>query len=181
MRVLLSLMLCMAGARAAVPEPAGYWQGPAGGDVPASIVGGQVIHTAALAKLLDHQAVILLDVAIAPRRPANMAAGAVWLPLAHQDIPGSLWIPEAGQAASSPAMDASLRQRLATSGRHASAAPIVVYCHPRCWRSWNAAKRLIGYGYNAVYWYPDGIEGWVAAGHSVTAAKPEGPQGEGAG
>jgi PQQ-dependent catabolism-associated CXXCW motif protein len=51
-----------------------------------------------------------------------------------------------------------------------------VYCHERCWLSWNAAKRAIRYGYRNVYWFPDGIEGWRAAGFetatAVTAAAP---------
>ena len=175
MRAILCLTLCMGIARAAVPEPAGYWQGPPRGEVPASLSGGQVIHTAGLAALLSRHAVVLVDVANAPKRPANMAASAVWLPLPHQDVPGSVWIPDAGQATVSAAMDTFLRQRLAAVTGQNWAAPIVVYCHPHCWLSWNAARRIVRYGYNAVAWYPDGIEGWVAAGHQGVAARPEGP------
>ena len=46
----------------------------------------------------------------------------------------------------------------------------MLYCHPQCWASWNAAKRAISYGYRKVYWYPDGIEGWEKAGLPTASA-----------
>ncbi len=169
MRAALWLLLCAGPACAAAPEPAG----PTGGDVPASIAGGQVIHTAGLAALLEHHVAVLVDVAPRPRRPANMAAGALWLPLPHQDIPGSLWMPEAGQPGASAVVDSVLQHRLAVATGHDPATPIVVYCHPHCWLSWNAARRIIDYGYRTVYWYPDGVEGWTALDRPTAPAKPE--------
>jgi hypothetical protein len=53
--------------------------------------------------------------------------------------------------------------------------PLVVYCHEKCWLSWNAAKRAIAYGYRRVYWFPDGIEGWTAAGRATNITAPQGP------
>ena len=53
--------------------------------------------------------------------------------------------------------------------------PIVIYCHERCWLSWNAAKRAIGYGYRNVHWFPEGIEGWRAAGFETQTANPRLP------
>ena len=32
--------------------------------------------------------------------------------------------------------------------------PIVTFCHPERWGSWNTAKRLTQLGYTHVYWYP---------------------------
>ena len=174
MRALFCLVLCGGAAQAAVPEPAGSWMGAPRGDVPAGLAGGRVIHTDGLAALLARHAAVLIDVSPAPKRPPNMAAGALWLPLAHLDIPGSVWLPGAGQPDASAAMDGRLRQRLAALSHHEQATPMVVYCHPHCWLSWNAAKRFVAFGYQAVYWYPDGIEGWTAAGHPAAPAKPEG-------
>ena len=49
---------------------------------------------------------------------------------------------------------------------------LVIYCRPLCWMSWNAAKRALMMGYRNVAWYPDGDEGWEAAGLPLQEAKP---------
>ena len=62
-----------------------------------------------------------------------------------------------------------------TGGRFTT--PVLVYCHEKCWLSWNAAKRALSYGYKHVYWFPEGIEGWTAANHPtviVQAVTPDG-------
>jgi PQQ-dependent catabolism-associated CXXCW motif protein len=53
------------------------------------------------------------------------------------------------------------------------AKPLVLYCHQRCWLSWNGAKRAIQYGYRNVYWFPDGIEGWRKAKFPTAVIEPE--------
>lgn len=54
-------------------------------------------------------------------------------------------------------------------------AKIVVYCtSPKCPASAMLAKTLVKHGYTAVHKYPDGIEGWVAAGKPTTQATPAG-------
>jgi len=80
-------------AASAVQEPAGYWMGAIHGPVAATLSGGTVIHTKKLAALLKMGDVMVIDVSDAPRRPDNLASGAVWLPLPHPVIPGALWIP----------------------------------------------------------------------------------------
>lgn len=156
-------------------EPHGYWLGPIHGPVPATIAGGTVIGTAALAHLLASGGVVLVDVAETPHRPSGLPAGTLWLPAPHRDIPGSVWIPDVGRGAIPPQFAAWFRKRLAelTGGNRDKR--VVVYCHPRCWMSWNAAKRVINDGYRAVFWYPGGVEGWEAAGHPTADAEPEGP------
>lgn len=158
-----------------VTEPHGYWQGPAHGPVPATITGGTVITTADLAHLLASGATILLDVAEAAHRPSGLPAGTLWLPPPHRDLPGSVWIPGVGHGEISPRFAAWFHARLAALTGGDRNRRIVVYCHPRCWMSWNAAKRAINDGYRAVSWYPEGLEGWVAAGHPTTVTTAEGP------
>ena len=52
------------------------------------------------------------------------------------------------------------------------AAPVVFYCDPSCWMSWNAAKRAVTeLGYTRVYWYPEGAQGWKEAGQPLVAAQ----------
>ena len=115
---------------------------------------------------------VIVDVSNAPRRPDNLATGAPWLPLPHQAIPGSLWIPGAGLGDIPPAVDDFFRKQLATATADDLSRRVIVYCHQTCWLSWNAAKRAIGYGYRNIYWYRDGIEGWKAAHFPTAVIEP---------
>jgi PQQ-dependent catabolism-associated CXXCW motif protein len=162
----------------AVPEPQDYWTGPINSTVPMTIAGGNVIHDAHdLQALIQRGGTLVVDVSNAPRRPDNMAPGAPWLPVAHQAIPGSLWIPGVGLGEVPPAVDAYFRERLAAATDGDRTRRLVIYCHETCWLSWNAAKRAIRYGYRNVYWFRDGIEGWQAAGLPTTVIKAEaGPE-----
>jgi PQQ-dependent catabolism-associated CXXCW motif protein len=172
--VLLAVWLpLLAMSASSVPEPPGYWLGPNHGPVATTIKGGAVIHTRALAALLKAGSALVVDVSDAPRRPANMAADSVWLPLPHPVIPGAVWIPGAGLGAISPAVDRLFRERLALGTHKDPSHALVLYCHERCWLSWNAAKRAISYGYRNVYWFPDGMEGWRAADLPTQLAAPE--------
>jgi hypothetical protein len=40
------------------------------------------------------------------------------------------------------------------------------------WMSWNAAKRILSYGYSNVAWYPEGTEGWERANLPVVDSRP---------
>ena len=157
------------------PEPSGFWTGRMLGPVPATIAGGRVIHTAELKLLAAGGAIFLVDVSPSPHKPEGLAPNAVWMPPPHHDIPGSVWLPDVGRGAIEPAYDAWYRARLEGMTANDKTALIVVYCHPNCWASWNAAKRAILYGYQRVYWYPDGIEGWQDAGLATSVARPELP------
>lgn len=145
-------------------EPADYWTGPINGPVPRTVSGGTVIDTASLKAMLEQGDLVLVEVSNAPRRPENLAPGAPWLPKPHLVIPGSLWIPGAGMGQIAPEVENSFRERLAQATANDLDRKIVIYCHERCWLSWNAAKRAIRYGYRHVHWYREGIEGWRAAG-----------------
>jgi PQQ-dependent catabolism-associated CXXCW motif protein len=156
-------------------EPAGFWMGPVNDPVPATLTGGKVIHTHELAALLKRtkgQAVVV-DVSNAPRRPDNLPATTSWLPVPHPAIPGALWIPGAGLGAPSPPTDAFFRQRLATATGNDLRRPLILYCHEKCWLSWNGAKRAIQYGYRNVYWFPEGIEGWRKAKLPTAVVQPQ--------
>lgn len=159
---------------ASVPEPQGYWLGPIHGPVPATIAGGTVLDTMALAHLLADGGAVLVDVAEAPHRPVGLPAGTLWLPPPHRDIPGSVWISDVGDGAISPRFATWFRTRLTALTGGNRDKPIVVYCHPNCWLSWNAARRVINEGYRAVFWYPGGVEGWETADHPTSVANLEG-------
>ena len=170
--MLASCLPWLTTAAAAVPEPAGYWTGAIHGPVASTLAGATVIHARKLAALLKTADVLVVDVSDAPRRPDHLAAGAVWLPLPHPVIPGALWIPGAGMGAISAPVERLFRERLAQGAGNDLGHRLVIYCHRNCWLSWNAAKRAISYGYRNVFWFPDGMEGWRAAGLPTATAEP---------
>jgi PQQ-dependent catabolism-associated CXXCW motif protein len=158
-----------------VSEPAGFWNGPTNDPVPATIQGGQVIHTRELDELLKkNRHVVVVDVSDSPHKPANLPATTTWLPVPHPGIPGAIWIPGAGLGTPPANVEEFYKQRLAKATGNDLMRPLVLYCHQKCWLSWNGAKRAIGYGYRNVYWFPEGIEGWKSEGLPTQALLPEG-------
>ena len=158
-----------------VPEPEGYWTGPIDGPVPATISGGKVIHAQELSAMLDGEQVVLIDVSNTPKRPEGMAADAPWIPMAHEAIPGSLWLPDVGLGSLPDNLDEFFVAQLTDETGEDYDYPVVIYCHEKCWLSWNAAKRAINHGFRNVYWFPEGIEGWKAAGFETETIKPRLP------
>jgi PQQ-dependent catabolism-associated CXXCW motif protein len=169
---LLLLLAAFAARGEDVKEPEGFWTGPINSAVPATIAGGKVIHAQELAELLKQTKPIVIDVSNEPKRPAGMAPDAPWLPLPQQVIPGGVWLPGVGVVDIAPETDALFRRHLSQATGGELDHPVVIYCHEHCWLSWNAAKRAISYGYRRVYWFPEGMEGWRAAGNTTVVAKP---------
>ena len=169
----LTFAIFKGAAMAGVPEPQGYWTGPMHSEVPATLTGARIVHTQELALLLEKDKAVLIDAAAAPRRPDNLAPGTIWKPVPHQDIDGSVWLPDMGAAVLTPEEETFHRERLMALTANDRDHPIVFYCHPQCWASWNAAKRALAFGFRNVVWYPDGAEGWQDAGHALVAATPQ--------
>jgi PQQ-dependent catabolism-associated CXXCW motif protein len=172
---LLALLALCRPAAAQVPEPSAYRQDHYRAPVPATIAGGTLIDPKALAALIPAEHPVLIDVLPAPTRPPGLPAGHPWLPVPHQDIPGSLWLPDVGRGAISPALETWFHARLATATANHQGKPVVFYCLSQCWMSWNAAKRAISYGYTRVFWLEAGADGWTAAGYPLAVARPEVP------
>jgi len=169
---LLLLFATFAASSADVQEPEGFWSGQINSAVPETIAGGKVLHLQELTRLLKQAKPVVIDVSNEPKRPPGMASDAPWLPLPQQVIPGSAWLPGVGMADIAPETDALFRKHLSQSTGRDLDHPVVIYCHEHCWLSWNAAKRVISYGYRQVYWFPEGIEGWRASGNPTVVAKP---------
>lgn len=157
------------------PEPDGVWTGEMRGPVPATLRGGTVVDAAGMQRLAADGGAILIDVGPPPMKPEGLAPEAVWLPPPHRSIPGSVWLPGVGGGSLAPEREAWYRDSLAALSGGDQSRPLVFFCHPQCWGSWNAAKRAVLYGYRAVHWYPDGIEGWQDAGHPTAAVEAETP------
>ncbi len=171
----LAYVLLVGFSSAEVREPQGYWMGEMHGEVPATLSGAKVVHSPDLAGLLERGNLVLIDAASMPHKPENLSPEAIWKPVPHENIPGSIWIPGIGEGNIEKNIEEYFRERLHALTGDDLDRPIVFYCHPHCWASWNAAKRAIGYGYRNVTWYPDGAEGWQDAGHPLAVAKPEAP------
>jgi len=158
----------------AVAEPAGYWTGDINSPTPTTLHGASVVTAKQVRSLLSSGAVVI-DVSNTPRRPEHLAPGAPWIPTAHPGIPGALWIPGAGMGVVPVSVETYFRAKLTASTGGDLARPVVIYCHTRCWLSWNAAKRAVSYGYRNVSWFPQGIEGWRASGQPTVELKPMQP------
>ena len=114
----------------------------------------------------------MIDVLPRPPRPENLKAGTIWRPRPRNNIPGSVWLPNTGFGALPPAIEAYFQDNLRRLTADDKARQLLFYCQANCWMSWNAAKRAIAYGYSHVYWYPEGTDGWTAAGLPTERAEP---------
>ena len=159
---LLAAALLLAGqalAEVLPPEPEGYRTGDLRAATPATLAGARVLDVPALEEAVRGGAV-LIDVGPAPVKPADFPADRVWLPT-HRSIPGAAWLPGAGLGDDlAPERVALLLRQVAELTGGDLARPVVVFCKPDCWASWNAGKRLVRAGYTAVGWFPGGVDAW---------------------
>ncbi|MEP9354486.1 PQQ-dependent catabolism-associated CXXCW motif protein [Xanthobacter sp. KR7-65] len=154
------------------PEPDGYRMDAYRAPVPATLAGARVLDTEQAAALWRAQKAAFVDVLPRPPRPANLPAGTVWRDQPRPSIPGAMWLPNTGFGALSEETEAYLRAGLGAATRGDVNAPLVIFCQRECWMSWNAAKRAIAYGYRDVSWFPEGTEGWAAAGLPLEPVEP---------
>jgi PQQ-dependent catabolism-associated CXXCW motif protein len=171
---LASALLLLAGAGEEVgwPEGGGFRTNDYRAPTPLTVPGGRTIDTQEARALFERRGAVWMDVLPAARRPEGLAPGALWRPSPRLGIPGSLWLPEAGRGALSPAVEAWFRDTLAGATGGDLGRPVVFYCLADCWRSWNAAKRAAGWGHREVLWYRDGTDGWEAAGLPTEVLHP---------
>jgi PQQ-dependent catabolism-associated CXXCW motif protein len=154
-------------------EPDSYRQSDYRAPTPATLKGARVLTTEEAAAMWRAGQAAFIDGLPQAPRPKNLPADVVWRDKPRFDIPGSLWLPDTGYGELAPVMLDYFRRGLdkALSG---GPRPLVFYCLKDCWMSWNAAKRALALGYTNVAWYPDGADGWAAAGLPVEkrAAEP---------
>ena len=126
---------------------------------PASVPGGTVVTLEDVQRLVrDHRAV-LIDVLPSEGAGADPATGIWHVPKPHQTMAGAVWLPDTGKGTLSPTLDAYFQNTLASLTAGDKSRPVILFCQADCWMSWNAVKRAAGYGYSALYWYPDGTDG----------------------
>jgi PQQ-dependent catabolism-associated CXXCW motif protein len=179
MRKLAGLMLAAfafaapALAQESAPEPDGYRTENYRAPVPATLAGARVLTTAEAEAIWRAGTAVFVDVLPRTPKPQNLPAGTVWRDKPRLNIPGSVWLPDTGYGALAAATEDYLRGGLARAAGNSNAKLLVIYCQADCWMSWNAAKRVLSYGYRNVAWYPLGTDGWEAANLPVAESQPE--------
>ena len=129
------------------------------GQTPRMLSGAVVVDLAAVEGLMAEKP-LLLDVGPAHRKPVNfptdrpVAADPSFNPRRDMDAGRGC------RAAGCQARGALLDRRIGELTRGDKTKPIVVFCRPDCWGSWNAGKRLVTRGYTSVRWFRAGIDGW---------------------
>lgn len=161
-----------AAPQSVVPEPSGYRMDEYRAPVPATLAGATVLGTAELERLIAERQPVLIDVFPKQRKPENRDQSQVWIEPKREHIAGSVWLPNVGFGELSPDFAGYFRDQLASLTGGDKGKPVVFYCDTNCWMSWNAAKRaMVELGYTAVYWYPEGIQGWQKAGQQMAEAQ----------
>ena len=143
--------------------------------VPPSAPGTTTVDTDKVQAMIAEGHTVLIDVLPRPPRPAGLSDDAVWLPKPHASLPGAVWLPNVGFGALSDELHLYLSGHLERLTTEVPTARLVIFCEPNCWMSWNAAKRAAEWGYERVYWYPEGTEGWKAAGLPLERVEPAPP------
>ena len=156
-----------------VPEPDGYRTEDYRAPVPAALSGARVLTTAEAEAIWRDKGGVFIDVLPRAPKPPNLPEGTVWRDKPRFNIPGSIWLPDTGYGKLAAATGDYLRRGIERATGGNNAALLVLYCEENCWMSWNAAKRVLSYGYPNVAWYPDGTEGWERAGLRVEESQPE--------
>ena len=109
--------------------------------------GARVLNTAEAETIWRAKTGIFVDVLPRPPKPLNLPAGTIWRDRPRLNIPGSIWLPDTGYGKLAQPVENYLRQGMEHASGGNRAALIVVYCQANCWMSWNAAKRILTYGY----------------------------------
>ena len=160
-------------AQELVLEPDGYRTGDYRAPVPDTLAGARVITTTEAETIWRAKSGVFIDVLPRPPKPVNLPAGTIWRDRPRQNIPGSIWLPDTGYGQLAERMENYLRRGVERVSGGNRSALMVVYCQANCWMSWNAAKRIVSWGYSNVAWFPDGTDGWERANLPMAESQPE--------
>lgn len=169
----LAITLMPLAALAQIAEPDKYRHDHYRGPVPETLRGATVVGPLQAHALWQSGTVAFIDVLPRAPRPANLPEGTIWRDKPRHSIPGATWLPNVGYGALADVTHAYFRRGLdqATGGDQSH--PVLFFCLDECWMSWNAARRAIEYGYTAVYWMPEGTDGWTFQDFPTEVIEPE--------
>ncbi len=169
---LCMLLFAPLAAAAQVAEPDGYRMDHYRAPVPSTLAGATVVDTETAHSLWRTGDVAFIDVLPRPPKPANLPEGTIWREKPRHSIPGSMWLPNVGYGGIAGTTDRYFRAGLDAATGGNTAHPLLFFCLQECWMSWNAAKRALEYGYDTVYWMPDGTDGWVFFDYPTEEIQP---------
>ncbi|WP_424931037.1 PQQ-dependent catabolism-associated CXXCW motif protein [Amaricoccus macauensis] len=170
--VLVAVFLVAAPVAYAVEEPQSYRMTDYRAPVPDTLAGATVIDTDAAYALWRTGRVAFIDALPRPPKP-ELPEGTIYREKPRDTIPGALWLANVGYGEIPEAMHQYFREGLGEATEGDLGAPVVLFCQADCWMSWNAAKRAVEYGYSNVFWFPEGTDGWLAAGHPTERMEPK--------
>ena len=155
-----------------IEEPDGYRMAKYNAPVPAGLDGAKTIAALGVKRLQQSAGAAVVDVLPYHKQPANLPENQIWSPPDHIGIPGAIWLPETGRGVLSDVTEDYFKHHLnlVTGGNLDH--PLVIYCRASCWMSWNAAKRALSYGYVQVFWFPGGIDDWLAEDYASEVLSP---------
>ena len=172
-RAMAVLLMFSAPAMAqTVPEPSDYRMDHYRAPVPDAITGGTTIGPEEAHQLWTDGAAAFVDVLPQPPKPANLPEGTLWREKPHDTIPGAIWLPNVGYGKIADVTAAYFRAGLTEVTNGDPSRPVVFFGLEDCWMSWNAARRAIEWGYSAVYWFPEGTDGWSLWDYPLERVKP---------
>lgn len=131
--------------------------------VPDSVPGGTRVDRDRVDHLIKEGA-ILLDVMPSEGAGADPQTGAWRLSRPHQSIPGATWLPDVGRGVLKDGFESYLKNNVARLTSGDLKKPLIVFCQSDCWMGWNAVQRIAKLGYAAIYWFPEGTDGWLEWG-----------------
>lgn len=138
---------------------------------PMTVPGGMRVETLEAQALLGAGAVFI-DVLSIPEGRYDDFDGSWPAHSPRRNIPGSYWLPNVGFGVPAEDMQTYLSQNLVTLTGGNKWHPVVVYCIADCWMGWNAVQHLAKMGYQSLFWYADGTDGWSAAGLPLEDSLP---------
>lgn len=164
----LLALACMAHAEPPLFSAAGYRIEHYRSPTPTHNEYARPLDTEALQRLLIEQPhARLIDVYRRPWRHGQFIEDE-----AHANLPDSLWLANTGDGELDTQWQTYFSHHLQQASHNDKGWPLVFYCRADCWLGWNAAKRAHAMGYNNLYWYRDGIDGWQQAGLPLIPAQP---------
>ena len=170
----LAVAICFAGVAwsQTVEEPQDYRNDHYRAPVPATLSGATTIGSAEAYAIWRAGKAGFIDVLPQPPKPTNLPEGTIWREKARHSIPGAIWLPNVGYGGIADVTADYFRSGLERVTGGDRAQPVVLFCLEDCWMSWNAAKRAIEWGYEDVYWFPDGTDGWAFLDYPLEQIHP---------
>lgn len=135
--------------------------------VPSLAPGATTLSDNTFLELKRKNKLLLIDVL-----PATLREGRFINTKQHKTIPGSFWLANTGKADASEAVNRYFRTQLTTLTTRFPDKTPVFFCKTDCWMSWNAAAKANALGFNRLYWYPGGIDGWQQNGGKLVMQPP---------